>query len=157
MTGVPATLPSGTITFVFTDIEDSTGLVLALGDAYPSVIADHRRIVRGVLEENGGFEVDSRGDEFFLAFESPQSAVDAARAIQQGHESHSWPDGRDVRVRIGIHTGQPAIEDDDYVGIDVHYVARLCSAGHGGQVLVSGATVDVLGDIPVKDLGAQAL
>ncbi|HKG11149.1 MAG TPA: adenylate/guanylate cyclase domain-containing protein, partial [Gaiellaceae bacterium] len=157
MTSVPAALPTGTVTFVFTDIEDSTGLVLALGDGYTRVIADHRRIVRSVLEENGGYEVDSRGDEFFLAFSSPESAVDAALAIQHGHERHTWPEGREVRVRIGIHTGRPAIEDDDYVGIDVHYVARLCSAGHGGQVLVSGATVDVLGDVAVKDLGAHTL
>jgi len=157
VTGVPAALPTGTVTFVFTDIEDSTGLVLALGDGYTRVIADHRRIVRTVLEANGGYEVDSRGDEFFLAFAGPQSAVDAALAIQQGHERHTWPEGRDVRVRIGIHTGRPAIEDDDYVGIDVHYVARLCSAGHGGQVLVSGVTMDVLGDVAVKDLGTHAL
>jgi DNA-binding NarL/FixJ family response regulator/class 3 adenylate cyclase len=157
MNRTTAALPTGTVTFVFTDIEDSTGLVLALGDGYASVIADHRRLVRNVLEAKGGYEVDSRGDEFFLAFADAQAAVDAALAIQQGHEGHTWPDGREVRVRIGIHTGRPAIEDDDYVGIDVHYVARLCSAGHGGQVLVSSATVDAVGDVAVKDLGAHAL
>jgi DNA-binding NarL/FixJ family response regulator/class 3 adenylate cyclase len=152
-----AALPTGAVTFVFTDIEDSTGLVLELGDAYAKVIADHRRLVRSALDANGGYEVDSRGDEFFLAFASAQEAVDAAAAIQERHESHRWPEGRDVRVRIGIHTGRPAIEDDDYVGIDVHYVARLCSAGHGGQVLVSSATVGVLEGLRVTDLGSHAL
>jgi DNA-binding NarL/FixJ family response regulator/class 3 adenylate cyclase len=145
------------VTFVFTDIEDSTGLVLELGDDYARVIADHRRLVRSALEANKGCEVDSRGDEFFLAFASPQDAIDAARAIQEKHESHGWPQTRDVRVRIGIHTGRPAIEDDDYVGIDVHYVARLCAAGHGGQVLISSATVDVVDGLPVRDLGSHAL
>jgi DNA-binding NarL/FixJ family response regulator/class 3 adenylate cyclase len=150
------TLPTGTVTFVFTDVEDSTGLVLELGEAYTQVIADHRRLVRTAAEENGGYEVDSRGDEFFLAFGRADDAVEAAVAIQREHEAHRWP-GREVRVRIGIHTGRPTIEEDDYVGIDVHYVARLCSAGHGGQILVSNATVDVLEDVPVKDLGAHAL
>jgi DNA-binding NarL/FixJ family response regulator/class 3 adenylate cyclase len=150
-------LPTGTVTFAFTDIEDSTGLVLELGEAYAQLIADHRRLVRNALEQHGGYEVDSRGDEFFLAFGRAQDAVEAATAIQQAHEAHRWPDAREVRVRIGIHTGRPAIEDDDYVGIDVHYVARLCSAGHGGQVLVSSATLDVLGDVAVRDLGAHEL
>jgi DNA-binding NarL/FixJ family response regulator/class 3 adenylate cyclase len=150
-------LPTGTVTFVFTDIEDSTGLVLELGEAYAQLIADHRRLVRNALEQHGGHEVDSRGDEFFLAFGRAQDAVAAAIAIQHAHGSHRWPDGRAVRVRIGIHTGRPVIEDDDYVGIDVHYVARLCSAGHGGQVLVSSAALDVLGDVAVTDLGAHEL
>ena len=153
----PVTVPTGTVTFVFTDIEDSTGLVLELGDAYPEMIADHRQLVRTALEEHGGYEVDCRGDEFFLAFARAEDAVEAATAIQQAHDAHRWPARRHVRVRIGIHTGHPAIEDDDYVGIDVHYVARLCSAGHGGQVLVSSTTVDALNDLEVVDLGAHEL
>jgi DNA-binding NarL/FixJ family response regulator/class 3 adenylate cyclase len=145
------------VTFVFTDIEDSTGLVVELGGSYAQVIADHRRLVRNALEQHRGYEVDSRGDEFFLAFAQAQNAVEAAVAIQREHDAHTWPGDRPVRVRIGIHTGRPAIEDDDYVGVDVHYVARLCSAGHGGQVLISSATLDALEGLPVRDLGSHAL
>jgi DNA-binding NarL/FixJ family response regulator/class 3 adenylate cyclase len=152
-----AALPTGIVTFVFTDVEDSTGLVLELGDAYPQVIADHRRLVRSAAEHHGGYEVDSRGDEFFLAFASAEDAIEAAMLIQQEHESHRWSGGRDVRVRIGIHTGRPAIEEGDYVGLDVHFVARLCLAGHGGQVLISSATLAQLDDLPVIDLGAHEL
>jgi DNA-binding NarL/FixJ family response regulator/class 3 adenylate cyclase len=150
-------LPTGTVTFVFTDVEDSTGLVLELGEAYPQVISAHRRLVRAAVEEHRGHEVDSRGDEFFLAFAYPQDAVETALAIQREHEAYPWPDGRAVRVRIGIHTGHPRIEEGDYVGIDVHHVARLCAAGHGGQVLLSNATVAVLDDVPVQDLGEHEL
>jgi DNA-binding NarL/FixJ family response regulator/class 3 adenylate cyclase len=150
-------LPTGTVTFLFTDVEDSTGLVRDLRDAYPGVIADHRRLVRGAVEKCGGYEIDSRGDEFFLVFARPPDAVEAAIAIQQQHEAHDWPGARPVRVRMGIHTGEPTVEEDDYVGIDVHHVARLCSVGHGGQVLLSQATLDALEDIEVKDLGEHDL
>jgi DNA-binding NarL/FixJ family response regulator/class 3 adenylate cyclase len=149
--------PMGTVTFLFTDVEDSTGLVRDLRDAYPSVIADHRRLVRQAVEARGGFEIDCRGDEFFLAFARPEDAVETAIAIQREHDAHPWPGERGVRVRMGIHTGEPTVEEDDYVGIDVHHVARLCSAGHGGQVLLSQATLDALGDLEVKDLGEHEL
>jgi DNA-binding NarL/FixJ family response regulator/class 3 adenylate cyclase len=150
-------LPTGVVTFLFTDIEDSTGLVRELGDGYAVVISEHRRLVRAAAEEHGGYEVDCRGDEFFLAYQNVQDAVDTALAIQRSHEAHDWPGGRQVRVRIGVHTGRPAIEDDDYVGIDVHCGSRVCSAGHGGQVLLSKAAVDGLDDIPVMDLGEHEL
>ena len=153
----PAARPTGTVTFLFTDVEGSTGLLLKLGEHYTRVIADHRRLVRSAVAERGGYEVDCRGDEFFLAFGSAHDAVATAIAIQQAHDAHSWLADADVRVRIGLHTGEPTIEDDDYVGIDVHHVARLCDAGHGGQVLLSKATVDLLGDVPVKSLGEQDL
>jgi DNA-binding NarL/FixJ family response regulator/class 3 adenylate cyclase len=150
-------LPTGRVTFVFTDVEDSTGLVRDLGDGYGAVIVDHRAIVRAALRERGGYEVDCRGDEFFLAFSRPRDALETAIAIQREHGSHAWPPERPVRVRVGIHTGEPAVEDDDYVGIDVHRAARLCSAGHGGQVLLSQAALDQLGDADVKDLGEYEL
>jgi DNA-binding NarL/FixJ family response regulator/class 3 adenylate cyclase len=150
-------LPTGTVTFLFTDVEDSTGLVRTLGEAYGAVITEHRRLVRGAVEERGGYEIDSRGDEFFLAFADAQDAVTAAVEIQQRHESHEWPAECAVRVRMGIHTGEPAVEEDDYVGIDVHRVARLCSAGHGGQVLLSQATIDAVEAIDVRDLGEHEL
>jgi DNA-binding NarL/FixJ family response regulator/class 3 adenylate cyclase len=149
-------LPTGTVTFVFTDVEGSTRLVRDLGDSYVGVISDHRRLVREALAARNGYEVDARGDEFFLAFQSPDDAVEAAIAIQERHDSHEWP-GPPVRVRIGIHTGVPSIEDDDYVGLDVHTVARLCAAGHGGQILLSQASVDTLDDVEVKDLGRHVL
>jgi DNA-binding NarL/FixJ family response regulator/class 3 adenylate cyclase len=149
-------LPTGTVTFVFTDVEGSTRLVRDLGDTYVSVIADHRRLVREAFAERNGYEVDARGDEFLLAFQSPEDAVETAVTIQESHDSYGWPDGP-VRVRIGIHTGTASIEDDDYVGIDVHMVARLCAAGHGGQILLSQATVETLGDVGLKDLGWHEL
>jgi DNA-binding NarL/FixJ family response regulator/class 3 adenylate cyclase len=149
-------LPTGTVTFVFTDVEGSTRLVRELGDSYLGVISDHRRLVREALAERNGYEVDARGDEFFLAFQSPDDAIETAVAIQESHESHGWP-GRPVRVRIGIHTGVPSLEDDDYVGLDVHLVARLCSAGHGGQTLLSEATVEIVDEVEVEDLGEHEL
>jgi DNA-binding NarL/FixJ family response regulator/class 3 adenylate cyclase len=152
-----AELPTGTVTFLFTDVEDSTGFVRELGDAYGGMIADHRRLVRGALAQRGGYEIDSRGDEFFLAFARAEDAVETALTIQHTHEAHEWPGERPVRVRMGIHTGEPAIEEGDYVGIDVHHVARLCSAGHGGQVLLSQATLDAIEDVDVKDLGEHEL
>jgi DNA-binding NarL/FixJ family response regulator/class 3 adenylate cyclase len=150
-------LPSGTVTFMFTDIENSTGLVRDLGSAYAGVIGAHRGVVRRMIGERNGAEVDCRGDEFFVAFTRAEDAVAAAVAIQREHEAHPWPDGCSVRVRIGIHTGDPTLEDDDYVGIDVHRAARLCSVGHGGQVLLSQAALNAAGDAPVKDLGEYEL
>jgi DNA-binding NarL/FixJ family response regulator/class 3 adenylate cyclase len=150
-------LPTGTVAFVFTDVEDSTGLVRNLGSDYPRVLGDHRGVVRRNAEKRGGYEVDCRGDEFFLVFPRTNDAVDAAIAIQCDHDAHPWPDDRPVRVRIGIHAGEALIEEGDYVGIDVHRAARLCSIGHGGQVLLSGAAVDAVGDASVKDLGTYEL
>jgi DNA-binding NarL/FixJ family response regulator/class 3 adenylate cyclase len=147
-----ATPPTGTVTFLFTDVEDSTGLVRELGEAYAGVIAVHRQLVRLAAEERSGYEIDCRGDEFFLAFSRPDDAVETAIAIQREHEAHEWP-GRRVRVRMGVHTGEPVVEEDDYVGIDVHHVARLGSVGHGGQVLLSQTTLDALESIDVRDLG----
>jgi DNA-binding NarL/FixJ family response regulator/class 3 adenylate cyclase len=150
-------LPRGTVTFLFTDVEDSTGLVHSLGDTYGQLITDHRALVRDSVEARGGFEVDCRGDEFFLAFGRAHDAVDTAIEIQRNHEAHSWPGERPVRVRMGIHSGQPAVEDNDYVGLDVHRVARLCNAGHGGQVLLSQDALDGLEDVSVKYLGEHEL
>jgi DNA-binding NarL/FixJ family response regulator/class 3 adenylate cyclase len=149
--------PTGTVTFVFTDIEDSTGLVRDLGAGYGRLIGDHRGVVRRLAGERGGYEVDCRGDEFFLTFPRTHDAVEAAIEIQRAHDAYEWPEGRSVRVRIGIHTGEPVIEDGDYVGIDVHRAARLCSIGHGGQVLLSQAALDAARDAEVKDLGSFEL
>jgi DNA-binding NarL/FixJ family response regulator/class 3 adenylate cyclase len=151
-------LPYGTVTLLFTDVEGSTRLVHELGDAYPHVLADHRRLLREVVAAADGHEVDSRGDEFFLVFQQASDAVAAAIAVQQAFASHPWPEGAEVRIRMGMHTGRPSIRDDAYLGLDVHRAARICQAGHGGQVLLSEATVDALDErYHARELGEHEL
>jgi class 3 adenylate cyclase len=125
-------LPRGNVTFLFTDIESSTELLARLGDAYGQVLADHRAAIRSAVQEAHGTEVDARGDEFFAVFPDARGAVEAAAQAQRSHI-----DG--VRIRIGIHCGTAAVSDGTYFGIDVHRAARICSAAHGGQVLLSEA------------------
>src|SRR5919197_4108566 len=151
-------LPQGTVTLLFTDVEGSTKFVHELGDAYAGVLADHRRIVRDAVAAAGGYEVDSRGDEFFLAFEQARQAADAAVTLQQSLATHDWPTGVQVRVRVGLHTGRPTERDGAYFGMDVHRAARICQAGHGGQVLLSARTRDELdGGFDLEDLGVHEL
>jgi DNA-binding NarL/FixJ family response regulator len=139
------------VTLLFTDIEGSTGLVQGLGEAYPAALEEHRRLVRRAVEEANGSEMDCRGDEFAVVFGEPEEAVAAARAIQ---ERHPGP----VRVRIGIHTGDPLRVDGSYVGLDVHCAARICAAGHGGQVLLSEAAHEALREpVDLRDLGPHHL
>jgi predicted ATPase/class 3 adenylate cyclase len=145
-------LPSGTVTLLFTDIEGSTRLLDALGPAYAEALAEHRRRVRAAVAEHGGVEVDTQGDAFLCAFESAREAVFAATAAQTALA------GTPVRVRIGVHTGEPALTDEGYVGLDVHRGARICAAAHGGQILVSSTTRDLLdGSVELRDLGAHRL
>jgi DNA-binding NarL/FixJ family response regulator/class 3 adenylate cyclase len=151
-------LPQGTVTLLFTDVEGSTKLVHELGDAYAGVLADHRRLVRDAVAAAGGYEVDSRGDEFFLAFPTAGDAAEAAATLQRSLAGHDWPDGVQVRVRVGLHTGRPTLRDEAYFGIDVHRAARICQAGHGGQVLISEATRDELdSEFDLEDLGEHEL
>jgi DNA-binding NarL/FixJ family response regulator/class 3 adenylate cyclase len=151
-------LPQGTVTLLFTDVEASTRLVHQLGDAYAGVLADHRRLVREAVAAGGGCEVDSRGDEFFLAFQDADAAAAAAVALQQSLAAHEWPAGVQVRVRAGLHTGRPTIRDGAYFGMDVHRAARICQAGHGGQILLSAPTRDALdGGFQLQDLGEHEL
>jgi DNA-binding NarL/FixJ family response regulator/class 3 adenylate cyclase len=146
-----------TVTLLFTDLEGSTQLAHRSGTRYAALLADHRALVRAALEASGGRELDCRGDEFSAAFEKPGAAVAAAVAIQHVHAQREWPDG-DVRVRIGIHTGEPSLEDGDYYGIDVHLASRLCAAGHGGQVLLSQSALEHLaGSVESRDLGEHEL
>jgi DNA-binding NarL/FixJ family response regulator/class 3 adenylate cyclase len=142
-------LPRGTVTFLFTDIEDSTGLVRRLGDEYGRVLADHRTLLRDAVAAGGGTEVDARGDELFAVFPDAQRAVEAAITVQR-----TLTDG--VRVRMGLHTGTATVSDGTYFGIDVHRAARICSAGHGGQVLVSDSARGAAG-IETIDLGQHRL
>jgi DNA-binding NarL/FixJ family response regulator len=139
------------VTLLFTDIEGSTRLVQELGASYPETLEAHRRAVRKALAQTGGQEVDCRGEEFLAAFDDSNGAVAAARAVQ---EAHTGP----VRVRIGIHTGSPLRVDGGYIGLDVHRAARICAAGHGGQVLLSETTQATLPDASIAhDLGLHQL
>jgi class 3 adenylate cyclase len=138
-------LPVGTVTFVFTDIEDSTELLKRLGDGYPEVLSTHRRIIRGAFNTRDGIEIDTQGDAFFFAFPRARDAVAAAVEAQRAHAAADWPGGEAVRVRIGLHTGEPAIHEEGYVGLDVVRAARICTIGHGGQIVLSETTRALLG------------
>jgi predicted ATPase/class 3 adenylate cyclase/DNA-binding CsgD family transcriptional regulator len=139
-------LPGGTVTFVFTDIEGSTRLVKALRDRYAEVLAGHRRLVRAAIAAQGGHEVDTQGDAFFAAFASAKQAVLCALEIQRALAGQDWPGGAQVRVRIGVHTGQAVPAGDGYTGLAVHRAARICAAARGGQVLVSQPVRDLIED-----------
>jgi predicted ATPase len=145
-------LPTGTVTFLFTDIEGSTRLLHELGERYAEALAEHRRLLREVFGRHGGVEVDTQGDAVFVAFARARDALAAAQQAQQ--ELEEGP----IRVRIGLHTGEPVVTDEGYVGIDVHRAARLAAAGHGGQVLLSQTTRDLLAsEFELRDLGEHRL
>jgi predicted ATPase/class 3 adenylate cyclase len=151
-------LPTGTVTFFFTDIEGSTRLLHELGMRYHEALAQHHRVLRAAIGEAGGVEVSTHGDAFFAAFTDPDAAVTAATIAQRELTSQTWPDERELRVRIGIHTGVGTVGADDYIGIDVHTAARVCSAAHGGQVLVTRATYSALHrDTAFLELGHHVL
>jgi DNA-binding NarL/FixJ family response regulator/class 3 adenylate cyclase len=151
-------LPHGTVTLLFTDVEGSTRLVHHLGDDYEQVLDDHRRLVRVAVGDAGGCEVDCRADEFFVVFTDANGAADAALAGQRALVDHKWPPGVELRVRMGMHTGRPALREEGYFGIDVHRAARICQAGHGGQILLSEPTRNALdGHRLLEDLGIHQL
>ena len=157
-----ASLPTGTVTLLLSDIEGSTRLLDTLGESYAGLLATHRELIREAVAAQEGVEVDAVGDSVLAAFQSAKGGLLAASAAQRALVSHSWPEGLEVRVRMGVHTGQPARTQDGYVGLDVHRCARICSAGHGGQVLVSETTRlavgdEALGDLGVRDLGEHEL
>jgi class 3 adenylate cyclase len=147
-------LPTGTVTFLFTDIEGSTRLLQELGDRYGDVVRNHRRIVREHFGASGGSEVDTQGDAFFYSFPRAKDAVAGAVAAQRALAEHDWPGG-EVLVRMGLHTGEPTVGEEGYLGLDVVRAARICSAGHGGQILLS-ETVD-LGHQNLKDVQHERL
>jgi class 3 adenylate cyclase len=152
-----ATLPSGTVTFVFSDIEGSTALLKRLGDGYAEVLGEHRRIVRETFAPHGGVEIDTQGDAFFFAFARARDAVAGAAEAQLAHAVHEWPQGEDVRVRMGLHTGEPALGEEGYLGVDVVRAARLCATGHGGQVLLSETTRALLGSSLPEGVAVHAV
>jgi len=150
-------LPRGLVTFVLTDIEGSTELVHRLGDGYSPVLNQLRRLLRKAVRETSGREIDARGDEFFAVFERPASAVDAAIAMQRAIRSHGWGHGIDVRVRIGVHTGRPTLAESGYIGLAVHTVARVCTSAHGGQIVLSAAARDAVGDLLAEGVSLLSL
>ena len=156
-------LPGGTVTFVFTDIEGSTRLLQELGDEeYGRVSGDHRRIVRETFGARGGTEIDTQGDAFFFSFPRARDAVAAAVEAQRALRDHEWPGGRELRVRMGLHTGEPHLGEEGYLGIDVVRAARISAAGQGGQILISETTRALIGNqlpegVAVHDLGQQDL
>ena len=158
MSGVPV----GTVTMLFSDIEGSTALLTRLGNRYVEVLDDHRRILRSVWAVTGGTEMSTEGDSFFVVFRTAAEAIEAAVLAQRGLADHDWPEGEQLRVRMGIHTGTPGVLDGDYWGMDVHLAARIAASAHGGQVVISAVTGDlVIGRLPdgvlSRDLGVHHL
>ncbi len=156
-------LPTGSVTFLFTDIEGSTALLQHLGDQrFAGVLDAHRHILRAAFEAGGGYEVDTQGDSFLIAFGSADDAVATAVAAQRAINAHPWPEGAPIRVRMGLHTGEPTVAGSHYVGIDVHRAARIMAVGYGGQILLSHATRDLIErhlpeGLKARDLGEHRL
>jgi DNA-binding NarL/FixJ family response regulator/class 3 adenylate cyclase len=151
-----SSLPTGTVTFLFADVEGSTRLARELGEEWQPVLADIRRLLREAVSGANGHEVDSRGDELFAAFASSSEAAEAAVDAQRRLGGHNWP--APVRVRIGLHTGTAALAEDGYVGVDVHRAYRVASAGHGGQIVTSEtAATDLAPGRDLRDLGLWSL
>jgi class 3 adenylate cyclase len=156
------TIPSGTVTFVFTDIEGSTALLKQLGDRYGELLTQHRRLLRETFAAHDGQEIDTQGDAFFFSFPRSRQAVAAAVETQRAHADASWPDGVEVRVRMGLHTGEPLVGEEGYTGLDVVRAARIAGSGRGGQVLLSETTRALVGanlpeGVAVRDLGSHRL
>jgi len=151
--------PAGeTVTLLFSDIEGSTRLLQRTGDGYAGLLSEHRRLLGEVFERHGAIRADAEGDAFFVVFPAATAAAAAAADGQRALAGHSWPDENEVRVRIGIHSGEPRLVDGGYVGLDVHHAARVMAAGHGGQVLVSEATRTLLDErFELRDLGEHRL
>jgi class 3 adenylate cyclase len=152
-------LPKGHITFLLADLESSTELLRRLDDRYAALLTDVRRLVRAEVRSAGGHEASARGDDVFAVFERAPAALEAALAIQRAMYVRAWPGGNEVRLRIGMHRGRPALTDTGYVGLSVHAAARICFGAHGGQILLSSAVraavIESLADeVSLRSLGA---
>jgi class 3 adenylate cyclase len=150
-------LPKGHVTFLLTDMEGSTELLGRLDDQYGPLLADVRRLVRAAVRSAGGREVSVTGDDLFAVFEHAPSALDAALAIQRAMRAGAWPGETDVRLRIGLHRGRPALTDTGYVGISVHAAARICFAAHGGQIVMSSAVRSAIPEAPADGVSLRSL
>jgi class 3 adenylate cyclase len=155
-------LPTGTVTLLFTDIEGSTRLLTRLGERYADVLAECRHLPRSAFEHWHGHEVDMQGDAFFVVFARATDAISAAIAAQRALAADVWPEGIEVRVRMGLHTGEPSLVTEGYTGVDVHQAARIMSVGHGGQLLLSQATRELVehtlpDGVALRDMGEHRL
>jgi DNA-binding NarL/FixJ family response regulator/class 3 adenylate cyclase len=150
-------LPTGTVTFLIADIEGSTRLVQEAGETYAELLGTMRRKLRDAIGAHDGVEVDATGDELLAVFGAPANAVAAAIDAQRGLRDCEWPADHEARVRIGLHTGQPQLGDEGYVGLDVVRAARVAAAGHGRQILLSSTTADLVTETPTRDLGVHRL
>ena len=139
-------LPRGTVTLLFTDMEGSTRLLQQLGERYTDLLEEYRQLLRAAFGRWNGNVVDTQGDAFFVAFARATDAARGAVAAQRALASHVWPEGVVVRVRMGLHTGEPTLSSEGYTGVDVHHAARIMSGAHGGQVLLSQTTRDPVGE-----------
>jgi class 3 adenylate cyclase len=160
--GDTADLPRGDVTFLRTDIEGSTDLVRRLDGRYGPLLDQVRSIIRRAVREAHGYEVDCRADEFFAAFRTAPEALAAAIEMERRIAEASWPDGAEVRIRIGLHSGRPTLRRTGYIGLDVPTVARICAAGHGGQILASSAAYQALtaalpDGVKLRSLGSHRL
>jgi DNA-binding NarL/FixJ family response regulator/class 3 adenylate cyclase len=152
-----SSLPTGTVTFLFADVEGSTRLVQTTGTAYSGLLADVRRLLRDEIASNGGVEMDATGDELSAVFEEAHPAVRAALAGQERIRDFGWPAGVSVRVRMGLHTGVPQLGDEGYTGLDVIRASRITAAGHGGQILLSSTSAPFVSEVDTRDLGTHRL
>jgi class 3 adenylate cyclase len=150
-------LPTGQVTFLLADIEGSTELLGRLDDGYAPLLADVRRLARAAVRGASGHEVSARGDDFIAAFERAPAALEAALAIQRAMDSGEWPREVDVRLRIGLHRGRPALTDTGYVGLSIHAAARICFATHGGQIVLSSAVRSAVGESLPDGVGMRSL
>jgi class 3 adenylate cyclase len=156
------TLPTGTVTFLFTDIEGSTRLMQELGDEYVAAQVEHHAILREAFRSGDGRELRTEGDSFFCVFESAVDGCKAAAHAQREFYRREWPGGRPVRVRIGMHTGEAPLVGEEYIGLDVHHAARVAASAHGGQVVISEATRALVAEslppgVSIRDLGMHRL
>ena len=150
--------PRGTVTFLFTDIEGSTDLLRALGTRYGDVRTEHGRLIEDACTANEGHVIDTQGDAYFAAFDRAADAVATAVDVQRKLAALEWPEGTQLRVRMGLHTAEPFLDGSGYFGLGVHRAARICAAAHGGQILVSNATAGIVEDLEsvefeLRDLG----
>ncbi|MGH2400105.1 MAG: adenylate/guanylate cyclase domain-containing protein, partial [bacterium] len=157
-----SSLPTGTVTFLFTDIEGSTRLLQRVGDEYAAVLEEYHTLLRAIASSHGGQEVDATGDGMFFAFTKARDGVNGAVEMQRAIAARTWPGEADLKVRVGLHTGEPARSEAGYIGMDVHRVARICGAGHGGQIILSEAAQVLLehnlpAGISLRDLGTHRL
>ena len=155
-------LPTGTVTLLFTDIEGSTHLLQQLGERYADMLATCRQLLRSAFQQWNGFEADTHEDAFFVVFARASDAVSAVAGMQRALAKHDWPNGAAVALRIGLHTGEPTHTAEGYVGLDVHHAARIMSVGHGGQVLLSQTTRELVKHtlpegVSLRDLGEHRL